>query len=75
MRLADLSPVATLSCEGEGPRHLCVIQDRVFGQVLLVANQLSSTVSAFQLDPTTGIPRPLGTPTEVASPTFLLPVV
>ena len=73
-RAADLSPVATVSSGGEWPRHLCVINARDTGDVLLVANQLSSTVAAFGLDPNTGIPFPLGSPANVASPTFLLPV-
>ena len=74
-RSADLSPVTTVSCGGDWPRHLCVITARDTGDVLLVANQLSSTVVAFGLDPNTGIPFPLGSPVNVASPTFLLPVI
>jgi len=88
IRLSDLSPVATVSCGGDWPRHLCMVrggivengtaragEGAVVGDVLLVANQLSSTVCAFQIDPITGIPLPLGSPVKVASPTFLLPVV
>ena len=74
-RAADLSPVTTVSCGGDWPRHLCVINAGDTGDVLLVANQLSSTVAAFGLDPNTGIPFPLGSPVNVASPTFLLPVI
>jgi len=74
-RAADLSPVTTVSCGGDWPRHLCVINAENTGDVLLVANQLSSTVAAFGLDPNTGIPFPLGSPVNVASPTFLLPVI
>ncbi len=74
-RAADLSPVATVSSGGDWPRHLCVINAGDTGDVLLVANQLSSTVAAFGLDPNTGIPFPLGSPVNVASPTFLLPVI
>ena len=74
-RAADLSPVATVSSGGDWPRHLCVINAGDTGDVLLVANQLSSTVAAFGLDPNTGIPFPLGSPGNVASPTFLLPVI
>ena len=74
-RAADLSPVTTVSCGGDWPRHLCVITAGDSGDVLLVANQLSSTVAAFALDPNTGIPVPLGSPVNVASPTFLLPVI
>ena len=74
-RPTDLSPVATVSCGGDWPRHLCVINGGDTEDVLLVANQLSSTVAAFGLDPNTGIPFPLGSPVNVASPTFLLPVL
>ncbi|MET4705031.1 beta-propeller fold lactonase family protein [Frigoribacterium sp. UYMn621] len=71
IRAGDLSPVATVSSGGDFPRHLCVID----GDVLLAANQLSSTMAAFRIDPVTGIPHPLGSPVEVASPSFLLPVL
>ncbi|MES2095013.1 MAG: beta-propeller fold lactonase family protein [Actinomycetota bacterium] len=70
VRSSDLSPVATVPCGGDWPRHVSVV-----GDVLLVANQLSSTITAFRIDSATGIPRPLGSPVDVASPTFLLPVV
>jgi 6-phosphogluconolactonase len=70
IRASDLSPVAAIPCGGDWPRHLCVV-----GDLLFVANQRSSTVTAFRLDQTTGIPRPLGSPMAIASPTFLLPVV
>ena len=74
-RVADLSPVTTVSCGGNRLRHLCVINagDRL--GVLLVANRLSSSVAAFGLEPNTGIPSPFGSPVNVASPTFLLPVI
>jgi 6-phosphogluconolactonase len=71
IRASDLSPVGTVPCGGDWPRHLCVID----GNVLLVANQLSSTVAAFRIDAATGIPHPIGSPVDVASPTFLLPVL
>lgn len=74
-RAADLSPVATVSCGGDWPRHLCLINGGDTGDVLFVANQLSSTVAVFGLDPSTGVPFPLGSPVNVASPTFLLPVI
>jgi 6-phosphogluconolactonase len=79
VRLSDLSPVAAVSCAGDWPRHLCVLPDESpgagRGDLLLVANERSSTVSCFRIDPTTGIPRPIGSPAAVASPTFLLPVL
>ncbi len=71
IRASDLSPVGTVPCDGDWPRHLCVID----GDVLLVANQLSSTVAAFRIDAATSTPHSLGSPVDVASPTFLLPVL
>lgn len=79
VRLSDLSPVAAVSCAGDWPRHLCVLPDESpgagRGDLLLVANERSSTVSCFRIDPATGIPSPIGSPVAVASPTFLLPVL
>lgn len=69
LRLEDLSPVAAVPTGGSWPRHL--VRD---GGVLHVANQLSSTVTSFRLDPRTGIPRPIGRPETVPSPTYLLQV-
>jgi 6-phosphogluconolactonase (cycloisomerase 2 family) len=68
LRIVDgrLEPVATVSSEGNWPRH-----HAVDGSVLHVANQLSSTVASFELTDG-GIPRLLAEPTPVASPTFLL---
>jgi 6-phosphogluconolactonase len=74
IRAFDLTPVATVSCGGDWPRHLCII-DQGGADVLLVANQLSSTVSAFRLDAANGIPHPFGSPVDIASPTYLLPVL
>lgn len=62
-----LRPLASVPSGGDWPRHL-----GVFGQSLLVANQLSSTVARFSLDVATGIPTPVGVPLAVPSPTFLL---
>ena len=80
IRFSDLSPVTAIPYGGHWPRHLCVIpasviHGRLRADLLLVANQLSSTVAAFRLDAATGIPHPLGSPLDVASPTFLLPVL
>ncbi|WP_394771521.1 lactonase family protein [Lacisediminihabitans sp.] len=69
LMIDDLSPVAAVPTGGSWPRHL--VRD---GGVLHVANQLSSTVTSFRLEPHTGIPRPLGRPESVPSPTYLLPV-
>jgi 6-phosphogluconolactonase len=75
IRASDLCPVATIPSGGDWPRHLCVIPGHGAGDILLVANQRSSTVTAFRIDPATGIPHPIGSPLDVASPTFLLPVL
>lgn len=63
----DLSAVDSVSCAGDWPRHLVVE-----GDVLHVANQLSSTVTSFSIG-SDGIPQLLET-TAVPSPTFLLRV-
>lgn len=65
---ATLEPIADLPSGGDVPRHLCVV-----GNLLLVANQSSGTIAAFQLDPQTGVPLMVGTPLFVDSPTCLLP--
>ncbi|TQL47868.1 6-phosphogluconolactonase (cycloisomerase 2 family) [Homoserinimonas aerilata] len=64
----SLVPVAAVSCEGDWPRHLTVVDG-----LLLVSNQLSGTVSRFELDAVSGLPRLLERPAMVPSPTFLLP--
>ncbi|MBK4346630.1 lactonase family protein [Lacisediminihabitans changchengi] len=64
----DLAPAFSLPTGGDWPRHLIVA-----GETLHVANQLSSTVTSFRLDRTTGIPTPVGAPAAVPSPTYLLP--
>ncbi len=66
----DLSPVDALPTGGDWPRHLCLV-----GDLLYVANQLSSTVTSFRLDRLTGIPHQIGSPEPVPSPTYLLPFV
>jgi 6-phosphogluconolactonase len=67
VRASDLSPVADVSCGGDWPRNLTLV-----GGMLYVANQRSSTVTSFKID-ADGIPRPVGEPEPVASPTFLCP--
>lgn len=62
---ADLGPLTTIPTGGSWPRHLMVHDG-----VLHVANQLSSTVTSFRIEPT-GIPAPIGSE-PVPSPTFLL---
>ena len=67
-RRDDLTPAFALPTGGDWPRHLVIT-----GDTLHVANQLSSTVTSFRLEPATGIPTPLGAPAPVPSPTYLLP--
>ena len=62
----SLVGVDFVSSEGDWPRH-----HAVDGDVLHVANQLSSTVASFSLAGD-GIPRLIAPPTAVPSPTFLL---
>ncbi|WP_344757138.1 lactonase family protein [Leifsonella bigeumensis] len=63
-----LQPIADLPSGGDTPRGLCIV-----GNLLLVANQKSGTIAAFQLDPQSGVPIMVGTPLFVDSPTCLLP--
>ena len=69
-RRDDLTPAFAMPTGGDWPRHLVIT-----GDTLHVANQLSSTVTSFRLDPATGIPTPLGAPAPVPSPTHLLPAL
>ena len=64
-----LAPVAEVPCGGEWPRDCSVV-----GGLLFVANQHSHTVTAFRLDPETGVPHPAGTVMEVGSPACVLPL-
>ena len=63
-----LEPIADLPSGGDGPRGLCIV-----GNLLLVANQNSGSIVAFQLDPQTGVPMMVGSPLLLDSPTCLLP--
>ncbi len=63
-----LAPIADLPSGGDIPRGLCRV-----GNLLLVANQNSGTIAAFQLDPQSGVPLMVGTPMFIDSPTCLLP--
>ncbi len=63
-----LKPIADLPSGGDVPRGICLV-----GNLLLVANQSSGTIAAFQLDPQTGVPMMVGTPLFIDSPTCLLP--
>jgi 6-phosphogluconolactonase (cycloisomerase 2 family) len=69
VRLADLTPIASVPSRGDWPRHLTVV-----GDFLHVANERSNTLATFRLDTATGMPIPVGEPAAVSSPTYLLPV-
>jgi 6-phosphogluconolactonase len=62
----SLTAIDFVSSEGDWPRH-----HAIDGDVLHVANQLTSTVASFSLTDG-GIPRLIAPPTAVPSPTFLL---
>lgn len=66
---ARLEPLADVPCGGSVPRHHLQL-----GRMLLVANQASSTVTAFRLDARTGVPQELLATLAVGSPTCLLPM-
>jgi 6-phosphogluconolactonase len=59
------SPVTSVPCGGDWPRHLVAVNDHLY-----VANQLSSTVDAFAIG-ADGSLTPSGS-VEVPSPTYLL---
>lgn len=62
-----LTPVGSVSTEGDWPRNLVVD-----GGLLHVCNQLSSTVASFRLG-SDGMPVLIAPPTPLPSPTFLAP--
>ncbi len=59
--------IAEVPTGGEWPRHLAL-----FSGHLYVANERSHTVTAFRIDPDTGIPTSQGEPTGAPSPTCVL---
>ena len=59
--------IAEVPTGGEWPRHLAL-----FSGHLYVANERSHTVTAFRIDPDTGIPTLQGEPTGAPSPTCVL---
>jgi 6-phosphogluconolactonase len=59
--------VSEMPTGGQWPRHLALIGDHLY-----VANERSHTVSAFRVDPETGVPTPAGEPTRQPSPTCVL---
>ena len=50
------------------PRHFSLEQT---GQFLFVGNQGSGTVVIMKVDPTTGVPAPVGSPLSVPSPAYV----
>ncbi len=63
---ARLEPLGWVSSEGQWPRH-----HTVDGDVLHVANQVSSSVASFRLG-ADGVPSLIAEPTAVPSPNYLL---
>jgi 6-phosphogluconolactonase (cycloisomerase 2 family) len=59
--------IAEVPTGGAWPRHLALLGDHLY-----VANERSHSVTAFRVDPDTGVPRLLGEPTGEPSPTCLL---
>lgn len=57
----------TVPCGGEHPRDMTLN-----GEFLYSANQFSNTVTSFRVDPTTGIPSPIGEPVETPAPSCLV---
>lgn len=68
LRGDELVAVGDVDCGGDWPRHLVLD-----GDLLHVANQLSSTIATFRVGGE-GLPEPLGAPTSAPSPTHLLPI-
>lgn len=64
----SLEVISALPSGGDTPRGMCVV-----GNLLLVANQKSGTISAFQIDQQTGALVMVGTPLLIDSPTCILP--
>jgi 6-phosphogluconolactonase len=61
------SLVSEVPTGGAWPRHLALVGDHLY-----VANERSHSVSAFRVDPATGVPAPVGEPTAQPSPTCIL---
>ncbi len=61
-----LVPIASVDCGGSWPRHLVVS-----GELLHVANERSSTIATFRIDPATGIPTLVAPPRAAPTPTCL----
>ncbi|GAB3138989.1 lactonase family protein [Marisediminicola antarctica] len=66
VKVDDLTPVETVDCGGDWPRHLAIDAG-----TLMVACERSGTVCMLPIDEQTGVPRP-GSTIEVPTPTYLL---
>ncbi|WP_176308859.1 lactonase family protein [Micromonospora sp. NBS 11-29] len=67
--LAGAAPelVAEVDTGGGWPRHFVLT-----GEHLYVADERADLITIFRVDPTTGVPEPVGEPVPVASPTCVL---
>ncbi|NJP33047.1 lactonase family protein [Micromonospora sp. HSS6-12] len=61
-------PVAEVDTGGEWPRHFALT-----GKHLYVADERADMIRVFRVDPTNGVPAPVGEPVVVPSPTCVLP--
>ncbi|MGN9777873.1 lactonase family protein [Micromonospora sp. H33] len=61
-------PVAEVDTDGEWPRHFALTGDHLY-----VADERADMIRVFRVDPTTGVPAPVGEPVAVPSPTCVLP--
>ncbi|MBM2618721.1 lactonase family protein [Actinoplanes sp. LDG1-06] len=59
--------VAETPVGGDWPRHMILVGDHLY-----VTNQRSQSVTTFRVDPETGVPVALGTPTGHPTPTCIL---
>lgn len=59
--------VTEIATEGDWPRHFALI-----GEHLYVANERSQSLAVFGVDPSTGVPVPIGAPVGIPSPTCVL---
>lgn len=64
---ASLQLDTTVPCGGEHPRDMTL-----HGHHLYSANQFSNTITQFRVDPTTGVPSPIGEPVATPAPSCLV---
>ena len=63
-----MTMATTVKSGGVGPRNFTVDPT---GQWMIVANQMGNNIVVFKIDPTTGIPAAVNTPTTVSMPSFV----